>query len=226
MANAFRAAIQRMSTHRIVRRTLLTLALAAPVLPLGASPAHGQVIVEVQEDWELVIADPDSNSAGPQITCVISPYAHVNSLYAALELNQQTHPQYVPGGVQLHTWDGECILESENFPSEAVLNTQGETIQWTQRMAIVGGQIVFDTDSGVSETWGNFGANGHLWIDRQSPVLNLNSYSPDVSVENSGIGYAANRVERLVLKEVRYYTALGLHFTDTTERVVHELTTE
>jgi hypothetical protein len=226
MANAFRAAIVRISTRRIVRRTLFTLALAALALSLDANSARGQVIVEVQEDWELVIADPDANSAGPQITCVISPYTHVTGLYAALELNQQTHPHYIPGGVQLHTWDGECILESENFPSDAVLSTQGETIQWTQRMAIVHGQIVFDTDSGVSETWGNFGANGHLWISRESPVENLNSYSPDVSVENSGIGYAANRVERLVLKQVRYYTASGLHSTDTTERVVHELTTE
>jgi hypothetical protein len=226
MANAFRAAVDLTSTSRILRPTHLTLALAALVIWAGASSARGQDIVEVQEDWELVIADPDANSAGPQITCAISPFGHVSSLYAALELNQQTHPHYIPGGVQLHTWDGECILQSKNFPTDAVLSTQGETIQWTQRMAIVGGQIVFDTDSGVSETWGNFGANGHLWISRESPVVNLNSYSPEVSVENSGIGYAANRVERLVLKQVRYYTVLGLHWTDTTERVVHELTTE
>src|SRR5688500_7769802 len=168
MSNLLCAAINAISACRIVRRAFPTCVFAAVAMSLGVNLATGQTIVEVQEDWELVIADPDSNSAGPQVTCVISPFAHVNSLYAALELNQQTHPQYIPGGVQLHTWDGECILQSENFPSEAVLSTQGETIQWTQRMAIVGDEIVFDTDDGVSETWGNFGANGHLWIERES----------------------------------------------------------
>jgi hypothetical protein len=42
-------------------------------------------------------------------------------------------------------------------------------------------------------------------------------------VANSGIGFGAQRVQRLVLKAVRYYDGWGnLLNTDTTQRVVHE----
>ena len=37
------------------------------------------------------------------------------------------------------------------------------------------------------------------------------------------MSYGANRVNRFVRTEVRYYTADGLHHTDSTERVVHML---
>lgn len=215
---------QRVRTRRLsLRRPAFTLVFSALLMPLGGATASGQVIVEVQEDWELVVAEPDANSSGPQVTCVISPDGNLNGLHAALELNQQTYPHYTPGGVQLHAWGGEYVLESKSFPSDAVLNATGETIRWTHRMAIVNSQLVFDIDDGESTAWGNFGANGYLWIDRNTSLSNLNGYSPQVSVANSGVGYAANRVERLVLKEVRYYTALGLHARDTTQRVVHEL---
>ena len=50
----------------------------------------------------------------------------------------------------------------------------------------------------------------------------LSGYCPCVSTEKSGVGYASNRVTKLVLKEVRYYTEQGLLHTDSTERVVHQ----
>jgi hypothetical protein len=217
------AVSQQDRTGCILRRTAFTAVFSALLMPLGMTTATGQVIIEVQEDWELVIADPDSNSSGPQVTCIISPYSHVESLHAALELNQQTYPHYTPGGVQLHTWNGDFLVNSMRFPSDEVLSSPDETITWTQRMAINGSQVIFDVDNAVSTTWGNFGSNGHLWISTGTSLANLNDYSPDVSVEHSGVGYAANRVQRLVLKEVRRYTAQGLHSRDTTARVVHEL---
>jgi hypothetical protein len=150
----------------------------------------------------------------------------VSGLHAALELNQQTWPHYSPGGVQLHAWNGEYLVQSERYPTDEVLNTSGETITWTMRMALVGLDVIFDVDNAVSSTWGNFGANGELWIQRRSPTDNLVHYSPDTSVQNSCVGYAGNRVQRLVLKEVRYYVSnsggLTLFATDTTDRVVHE----
>jgi hypothetical protein len=52
-------------------------------------------------------------------------------------------------------------------------------------------------------------------------VVNLNGYSPEVSVESSGVGYASYRVQTLVLKEVRYYLADGQILVDGTPRSVH-----
>jgi hypothetical protein len=52
-------------------------------------------------------------------------------------------------------------------------------------------------------------------------LLNLDTYSPDVSVANSGIGFAANRVQSLKLKQVRVTTSSGTVYIDTTQRVAH-----
>ncbi len=199
---------------------------SALLMPMGMTTASGQVIVEVQEDWELVVGTPDFNSAGPQVTCVISPSLDITGLHAALELNQQTWPHYTPGGVQLHAWDGEYLVQSERYPTDEVLNNSGETITWTMRMALDGQDVIFDVDNAVSSTWGNFGSSGYLWIRRRSPTDNLVHYSPDTSVQHSGVGYASNRVQSLTLKEVRYYVsnsgALTLFSKDETDRVVYQ----
>ena len=213
-------------TFSFVPLAAFTAVFSALLMPLGMTTASGQAIVEVQEDWELVIGTPDLNTAAPQVTCIISPGADLMDLHAALELNQQTWPHYTPGGVQLHAWDGEYLLESERYPSDAVLGTAGETITWTMRMAMDGTDVIFDVDDAVSSTWGNFGANGELWIRRTAPSENLNHYSPEVSVQNSAIGYAGNRVQSLTLKEVRYWRRNSdgtiATFTDSTPRVVHQ----
>ncbi len=49
----------------------------------------------------------------------------------------------------------------------------------------------------------------------------LNGYTPTVSVENSGIAYAANRVQSLVLKRVRLFVSTGEVLEDTAPRTVH-----
>ena len=62
---------------------------------------------------------------------------------------------------------------------------------------------------GSSATWGNFGGQGYLKASVDTALANLNGYSPTVSVENSGISYAANRVQSLVLRRVRLRTSTG-----------------
>jgi hypothetical protein len=51
-------------------------------------------------------------------------------------------------------------------------------------------------------------------------LTDLNGYSPDVSVEASGVGYAAYRVQTLVLKRVRWYLEDGTILVDESERTV------
>ena len=53
------------------------------------------------------------------------------------------------------------------------------------------------------------------------PSVRLNEYSPDTSAEHSGVGYAGNRVQSLVLKRVRLLLDTGDVVEDNTERVVH-----
>jgi hypothetical protein len=54
-------------------------------------------------------------------------------------------------------------------------------------------------------------------------VNSINSYSPEVSVANSGVAFAANRVKSLRLVQVRATLSNGTTVTDTTVRTVHEL---
>ena len=184
---------------------------------LGVSMAAAQspaVAVRVEEDWELVVNSPDADSVAPQITCAISPTGRLNSIYATLELNHQSQPDFVPGGIQLLVWSGETPVSCHKHPNGAVLSNRGETVSWTQTMTLQGGNLVFEVTSGTSDTWGLFGGLGHLRASVASDLVNLNDYNPNVSVTNSGAGYAANRLQSLKLKAFRVVTSTGEVFED------------
>ena len=193
---------------------------------VGASPARAQtspLVVQVEEDWELVIQNPDSGNVAPQVTCAISPSLHLNGLYSTFELNHKTVPEFVPGGVHLQLWSSEYNLSRKSHSSTAVLATANEVVRWTARMKLQGNALSFAIVNGQSTTWGDFGGGTTLTASYGTSLTNLNSYSCQKSVENSGIGYASNRVTSLVLKRVRYTLDDGSVLTDDAPRVVHEL---
>ena len=61
-------------------------------------------------------------------------------------------------------------------------------------------------------------ARGTIAIDN-----NINNYTPNVSVSQSGVAYAGNRVQSLKLKEIRLTLDDGTTLTDNTVRVAHQL---
>lgn len=208
-----------------LRAWILRAALAALVVALGATVTLAQAppnVVRVEQDWELVVGAPDPDHVTPQLVCVLSPFDHVRSLHAAFELNQRSHAQFTSGGLQLQVWDGEETLTEQTSESTAVLDTEGETITWTQKMALVDGTLVFAVTDGQSSTWGNFGFSGEeLVVTAGSRLTNLNGYSTAASVANSGAGYGANRVRKLAIKRVRLYTASGEQTSDNNEKVIY-----
>ena len=181
----------------------------------------GTTIVRVEEEWELVVGEPHANSSAPQVVCVFSPLGHLQSCHATFELNHQTLPDSVAGGLQLQTWNGESPLRSRKFPNPALLAQPGETIRWTQVMEVGDGAVSFEITGGSSTTWGSFGGQGYLKASVPSYLTNLNGYDPSVSTSNSGVGYAANLVTSLVLKKIRVVTSDGQVIEDATVRVVH-----
>jgi hypothetical protein len=100
------------------------------------------------------------------------------------------------------------------------MDTQGETIRWTQRMRLMDGRLFFSIRNGTSTTWGTFGASGTMWRGVYTSIRSLAAYDPDISVENSGVTYGGNRVSKLVLKEVRRYRRDGQVLVDSTPRPV------
>jgi hypothetical protein len=178
-------------------------------------------VVAIEEDWELVVKSPEPNTTAPQVSCTISPLSHVESIHAAFELNHQNQPEFTPGGLQLQVWNNEEPLISRKFPNAAVLSTDDEVVRWTQGLRLDAGTLTFEITNGTSTTWDSFGGQGYLKASLMTNLENLNGYDPDVSVQNSGVAYAGNRVTTLVLKRVRATLATGEVIEDTTPRVVH-----
>jgi hypothetical protein len=87
-------------------------------------------------------------------------------------------------------------------------------------MSVDGGALSFDIVNGSSMTWGSFGG-GDLHVSLPTELANLNDYNPAVSVGNSGVGYAGNRVISLVLRAVRVYSNDGLIAEDNQPKQVY-----
>jgi hypothetical protein len=138
-------------------------------------------------------------------------------------VNNHDVPTFTAGGLQTQVWDGKTLLASKRAPNQAVLTTPGETVRWTQVMRLSSEGLIFEVINGTSTTWGNFGNDGTLKAALVVPLGDLNGYSPNVSVEHSGVSYAGNRVQSLVLKRVRAFSASELLGEDNNPRVVHTL---
>jgi hypothetical protein len=204
-------------------------ALAA--LALGASPGAAQtgtdaVADRVEEDWTVVVGDPDPDATGPQITTCMNPDSGSSS-FVAFCLNYRDVPDWRPGGLQVKAY-GEAsgasqvrpLLASTTSDTES-LQTEGETITWTQAIRISGGTLSYNVRNGTSTTWGSFGQGvGTLGISYSTPLSDLGSYDPDDSVTLSAAGWQANRVTSMSLLRVRYYRGGVLIKTDDLPRAV------
>lgn len=216
-----------MRFYRARVRTLLFAAagLACSVV-FGLNGAAGQDdnavrLVRVEETWELQLADPDANTTAPQVTCAFAPLRDLDSLHATFELNHQATPEFSPGGLHLHVWNGDQRVESRH-EGTASLSTADELVRWKQTLTLSDDTLVFEISDGSSSTWGAFGGEQRLRIVVPTTLESLNAYSPATSVKQSGVGFAGNRVIRLALSHVKAVTNNGLVFEDATDHVVHQ----
>jgi hypothetical protein len=208
--------------HRHAARRVVTLgrmspALLAAVALLCGQTAHSQEITKIEEDWELVVSQPDPQTFAPQVTTTISPVGDLDSFYTVFDVNLRNIPSYEAGGVQFQLWNGTAALLSKKQNTGTLLQEANETVTWTQRLSIQNGKVVFEIVNGNSQTWGTF---GNLVLASNSELTNLSGYSPSISLANSGVGFASNRVTSLTLTAIRAYTAAGLLGQDTSPKVV------
>jgi hypothetical protein len=187
----------------------------------------------IEEDWEVVVGNPDWVSIGPQLTVCMNPFQAAGYNVFTFYINYRDYPYWSPGGLQLKAYLPP--LEEENEPRVAaydsqgdeVFQTEGETIRWTQRMSLANGTLAFEVVHGESTTWGHFGDEaGSLRVEVDAPISHLGGYSPDESVARSGASWQSNRVISLTLVRVRYYKEGQLLATDETARSVSLQATE
>ncbi len=193
-----------MTSHKPTPYHFVVFAILATVNVGSASE-----IIKVEETWELSVGDPNVERNAPQVTMVMSPEADANGQYFALSLNFRSQPDYAPGGLQLSVFDDETAVSFAHAPIVNSLNAGAETIRWTQAMQIHEGTVTFNVVNGSSSSWGSFGGQGWLRQSIHTGKSNLNSYRPQVSLEESEIGYAGNRVASLTLVRIRWYASDG-----------------
>jgi hypothetical protein len=208
----------RSTFHWWLQRSVLFVGLC-----VIAGAVNAQDLVHVEEDWELVIATPDSNSCGPQVVCAMSPFSDISSTYFTLEINHRSFPYWAPGGLTLHQWNGENSVQTMDRADRSVMNTSDEVVTWTSVLDCQGALLTFRAKNGTSSTWGAWGYTGNFKLVSAWVGGNLNNYSPDVSTSQSGVAYASNRVRSLKLLEVRGTLSDGTTATDNTPRVVYQL---
>ncbi|HEV3343506.1 MAG TPA: hypothetical protein VG125_24245 [Pirellulales bacterium] len=186
-----------------------------------ASTALGADVARVEEDWQLVVNQPDVDLNGPQVTCVIAP-SGVDDGYCAFDINYCTQPVYSAGGLQLHVWNPYTPIVTANFPASGIMQTVGETVTWTTTMSLANGVVTFQVVNGQSTTWGSFGGTDDEALSVNATANDLNRYDPNVSLDNSGVSFASNLVTSLTLTAVRFYAADGTLIQQiTTPQVVH-----
>jgi hypothetical protein len=182
---------------------------------------------QIEEDWQVVVANPDPSSSGPQITTCMSPNTDPAASFATFYVNYQDYPSWQPGGMQVKAYGpttdpaaGPPVVDS-NSSGTGVCETQGETINWTQRITLSGGSVDFKVVNGQSVTWGQFGqGQGLSGVSFSCSLSDLGGYKPDYSVSKSGVSWQSNRVTSMTLLQVRYYIGGQLISTDKTARTV------
>lgn len=204
---------------KLLGPALLGVFVTAALIPIQASAPVSEPVVRVEEDWELVVNEPDGDATSPQFHTVMSPFDHVNSFHALTLWNYREMPDFAPGGVQLHSYDGETLVRKRSIESGS-LSTTAETITWTQSLETDGTTLTFSITDGNSTTWGSFGRD--MNISSSANLAQLNGYDTETSVTNSCITYGANRVESFKIKRVRYYGTSGLLYVDVMDREVCE----
>lgn len=174
----------------------------------------------VEEDWELVIGEPDPDTVAPQIFNAIYPTSDRTGRYGLFEINHATQPEFREGMLQLQRWNGDVLRDYRTSAKSGLLTIPGEHVTYTMAMTLGGGQLAFTVKNGQSTTWGAFGGS-ELTLSSATLLGNFDGYSPSTSAAAATIGFAAHRVERFALLGVRYYKDSSLLATDSTVRVVY-----
>ena len=73
---------------------LLALTLGSGLGTASAQSVDTSLIKQVEEDWELVIATPDSAKGGPQISTFMSPSGDENASFVVFNLNYRDEPAF------------------------------------------------------------------------------------------------------------------------------------
>jgi hypothetical protein len=192
------------------------------------NPLAGFNIVKIEEDWLLDIANPDPDADCPQVVTVFGPSDPDSGTHANFELNHGTQPEFAEGGMQLQAWYGEYLIGYHSQFAPAEFNQAIERLTFTTQIRVRDNMLKLAILNGQSLTWGPFGGSSNLRIDMSTWRNDLNDWNSQYSIANSRVSYGANRVNKFLRTEIRYYTRdnsgqYQLVYTDETDTYIHRL---
>lgn len=176
-------------------------------------------LVTIEEDWELIVTEPDAALGAPHIGTIMTPFEDAGDFYLTFVVNHRFNPSFSAGGMELQLWYQGQQLGWQTF-GEGLMSTPNEKVKWTQRLELKESKLRFSVVKGTSTTWGDFGAGESMHLELVTTLTDLNDYHPNVSAENSGVVFASNRVGSLSLKRVRGYDKNGVLVLQDTDPVV------
>lgn len=183
---------------------------------LIASPSICQAeqseVFRIEEDWEMVVNDPDPTNYCPQVTFFASPTT-ADSTYFQLQMNYAADDDFSGGGFHVAAVRNGNIVDEARSVTHLALQTDGDRIRWTSVMAAFDNAFFFAVRDGQSDDWGAFGGPDYLVEMPAGSVDDLDNYSPQESLDTVDIGFGANRVSSLKLVRVRVYYKNGNSIT-------------
>ena len=171
--------------------------------------AEEPTVYKVEEDWEVVVNEPDPSNNSPQITFFASPTHLSERTYFQLQLNYHAADHYSSGGFHVASVTDDQIVDEARSKTRKNLATQNDVIRWTSVMAVIDNRALFAVRDGHGREWGSFGGPDYLVRMVPSPVSDLSLYRYQQSMDSVDIGFGKNRVSRITLKAVRLFYTNG-----------------
>ena len=155
---------------------------------LAAEPT----VYKVEEDWELVVNQPDASSNSPQITFFTSPSHLLEDSYFQLQMNYHAADDYSSGGFHVASVSDDQTVDDARSMTRKNLATNDDLIRWTSVMAVIDNRALFAGRDGYGREWGSFGGPDYLVLMVPSPVPDLSNYRYQESMKSVDLGYRRN----------------------------------
>lgn len=179
--------------------------LAVVLSSAPCSDAADMSVYRVEEDWEMVLNEPEPAIHSPQLTFFTLPFRNNTSHYFQLQLNHAADDYFSGGGFQVAAVRSGVQVDYNRSATYAALSTDAQTVRWTTVMANLDGQFMFAVKDGYGTDWGDFGGPDYLVRMTSGGASSLSEYDPENSLQMVDVGFGSNRVASLVLKRVRVY---------------------
>lgn len=173
-----------------------------------ATPCVAQSsIFRIEEDWEMVVHQPDPIIYSPQVTFFTSPSTATESTYFQLQMNYAADEGFDGGGFHVAAVNGGGNIDEARSHTDSPLTVGNDRVQWTSVMAAIDGTLLFAVKDGYATQWGSFGGPDYLVRIEGTDFADLSQYHHSQSLSSVDVGFGGNRVSSITLKQVRlYYT--------------------